>query len=245
MSACEGTLEYWDHRTYREREKWERWSWRSGSCWVCAWVGLWLCLASFIHPGEPPSDTSMKTQNSVIHSLLVLHAVCREKEQRRWLKRKSKEHFTSSMEATIKKKKKITTGHFPIEGWFPWPPEGLIPRSQISPFSYSQYFLFLRHVTSQLSLIKTFTYDPIFLPNIRKLRHHFSAGQYEHLSDLLWSEGVGSDGGLCSQNLSQISGSKWGTSWYHFSFPIWTVTAKHQTSTENENDLGKTGIKIQ
>ena len=106
MSACEGTLEYWDHRTYREREKWERWSWRSGSCWVCAWVGLWLCLASFIHPGEPPSDTSMKTQNSVIHSLLVLHAVWREKEQRRWLKRKSKEHFTSSTEATIKKKKK-------------------------------------------------------------------------------------------------------------------------------------------
>lgn len=54
----------------------------------------------------PPSDTSMKTQNSVIHSLLVLHGGGREKEQRRWLKRKSKEHFTSSMEATIKKKKK-------------------------------------------------------------------------------------------------------------------------------------------
>ena len=61
----------------------------------------------------------------------------------------------------------------------------------------------------------------------------------------LWPEGMGSDGGLCSQSLSQISGSKWGTSWYHFSFPIWMVTAKHQTSTENENDLGKTGIKIQ
>lgn len=61
----------------------------------------------------PPSDTSMKTQNSVIHSLLVLHGGGREKEQRRWLKRKSKEHFTSSMEATIKKKKKKTHDIFP------------------------------------------------------------------------------------------------------------------------------------
>ena len=98
-----------NHRTYTEREKWERRNWRAGSWWVCAWVGLWLCLASFIHPREPPSDTSMKTQNSVIHSLLVLHGGGREKEQRRWLKRKSKEHFTSSMEANIKKKKNHVT----------------------------------------------------------------------------------------------------------------------------------------
>ena len=172
-----------NHRTYTEREKWERRNWRAGSWWVFAWVGLWLCLASFIHPREPPNDTSMKTQNSVIHSLLVLHGRGREKEQRRWLKRKSKEHFTSSMEAKIKKKKKKITWHFPKEVWFTWHPEGLI-RSQIGPFRYSQYFPFLRHVTSQLSLIKTFTYDPIFLPNIRKLRHRFSAGQCEHLSNL-------------------------------------------------------------
>lgn len=125
-----------------------------------SWVVVSLCMSRALPlPGLfPPSDTSMKTQNSVIHSLLVLHGGGREKEQRRWLKRKSKEHFTSSMEATIKKKKK-NTWHFPKEVWFTWHPEGLI-RSQIGPFRYSQYFPFLRHVTSQLSLMKTFTYDP-------------------------------------------------------------------------------------
>lgn len=75
-----------------------------------SWVVVSLCMSRALPlPGLfPPSDTSMKTQNSVIHSLLVLHGGGREKEQRRWLKRKSKEHFTSSMEATIKKKKKMT-----------------------------------------------------------------------------------------------------------------------------------------
>ena len=50
------------------------------------------------HPREPPNDTSMEPQNSIITtSSLVFHGVSREEEERRGLRRKSKNHFTYSM----------------------------------------------------------------------------------------------------------------------------------------------------
>ena len=61
-----------------------------------------------------------------------------------------------------------------------WSPEASAQCLQVLS---TQDFPFLGHFTSQFYLIKTFTYDPIFLPNVRKFRHHFSVGQCEHLSN--------------------------------------------------------------
>lgn len=105
----------------------------------------------------------------------------------------------------------------------------------------TQDFPFLGHFTSQFYLIKTFTYDPVFLPNVRKFRHHFSVGQCEHLSNLPLAVGCG----VLSRVWVKMLPLREGLLDTIFPFLYEQTPAQHQTSIENENaDLGKTWIHI-